>query len=447
MQRYPRKVLQVLAAAALLSVPFGAQALHDGDPSSQNMHPLGHDEVPASLLTGAGGGNIHTDIAFWGRHAFQGSWLGFDIYDISAPGIPKLVSSTVCQGSQGDVVVWDDILVRSWNSPASGTQLCDEDLVPAGFEGLHIFDISDLDAPELVASVDLSAAAVGGCGSHTATGVPDLANDRLLVYNSGSGCDGIDIVEVPLDNPWDAAFLRHEPAGRNCHDTGVILGDAMLAACAGGDGFTVWMLDGPGTLEDPSLFYSQAVPDVSIGHSAAFTWDGEVLVFGHEPGGGVQANCQAGNPDSDKSFFFFEALTGNLLGGWTLPRAQSDIENCTLHNLNTVPLRSGNDVLVHGSYQSGTSAVDFTDPTDPVEIGFSDPPPIPPPGGPFCSGLGCEIGGVWSTYWYNNFMYETNITEGLNIYRLSDEVTAGAMRLDHLNPQTQEFTIVPRGRN
>ena len=118
MQRYTRKVLQVLAAAALLSVPFGAQAMHDGDPSTQNMHPLGHDEVPASLLTGAGGGNIHTDIAFWGRHAFQGSWLGFDIYDISAPGIPKLVSSTVCQGNQGDVVVWDDILVRSWNSPA-----------------------------------------------------------------------------------------------------------------------------------------------------------------------------------------------------------------------------------------------------------------------------------------------------------------------------------------
>ncbi len=38
-------------------------------------------------------------------------------------------------------------------------------------------------------------------------------------------------------------------------------------------------------------------------------------------------------------------------------------------------------------------------------------------------------------------MYETNITEGLNVFRLSDQATAGAMRLDHLNPQTQEFVI------
>jgi hypothetical protein len=436
MQRYPRKVLQVLAAAALLSVPFGAQAMHEDDPSTQNMHPLGHDEVPASLFHGPP--DVHTDIAFWGRHAFQGSWLGFDIYDISAPGFPQPVSSTVCEGNQGDVVVWDDILVRSWNSPASGAQICDEDLVPAGFEGLHIFDISDLNAPVLVGSVDLSNAAIPGrCGSHTATGVPDLANDRLLIYNSGSGCDGIDIVEVPLDDPSDATYLRTEPAGRNCHDTGVILGDAMLAACAGGDGFTVWELDGLGTLENPSFLYSRGVPGVSIGHSAAFTWDGEVLVFGHEPGGGVGPNCQATSLDSDKTYFFFEVPTGFELGGWTLPRDQSNIENCTLHNLNVMPMRDGSYVLAHGSYQSGTSVVDFTVPAFPVEVAYSDPPAIVP----------IDLGGAWSSYWYNNFIYESNITEGLNVFLLSDVARAGAMRLDHLNPQTQEFTITPMGRN
>jgi hypothetical protein len=38
-------------------------------------------------------------------------------------------------------------------------------------------------------------------------------------------------------------------------------------------------------------------------------------------------------------------------------------------------------------------------------------------------------------------MYETNITEGLNVFRLSDAATAAARRLDHLNPQAQEFTL------
>ena len=425
-----RAVILIGAALALVVTALPASAGHDDDPSTENLHPLGHIEEPASLFHGPP--TVHTDIAFWGKHAFQGNWLGINIRDISAPGNPKPVSFTECAGNQGDVVVWDDILVRSWNSPASGTQLCDGQTIPAGFEGIHIFDISNLANPQLVGSVDLSASAIPGrCGSHTATGVPDLANDRLLIYNSGSGCDGFDIVEVPLSSPSTAAYLRTEVAGRNCHDVGVILGDANMVSCAGGNGFTLWTLTGSGSLTDPDFLMSQSVPGVSIGHSSAFSWDGDVLVFGHEPGGGVQANCQTTNPDSDKSLFFFDTANGNLLGQWVLPRPQSSTENCTIHNLNVIPIRGGNDVLVHGSYQSGVSVVDFTDPMHPVELAFSDPPAIDP----------LDLGGAWSAYWYNNFIYETNITEGLNIFRFSGKQTAGALRLDHLNPQTQEFTI------
>ena len=428
-----------LLTITLAVPPSPAGAGHNTDTRTRNLHPLGDIVEPASLLTGPP--TIHTDIAFWGKYAFQGNWLGFNVRNISAPGNPKPVSFTSCQGSQGDVVVWEDVLVRTWNSPAAGTEDCDGTTVPAGFEGLHVFDISDLSNPALVGSVDLSTGAIAGrCGSHTASGVPDLDNDRLLIYNSGSGCDGIDIVEVPLSNPGAATYIRTEPAARDCHDTGVILGGVNMAACAGDDGFTLWTLAGTGTLTDPDLLMSVTVPGVAVGHSAAFSNDGDVLVFGHEPGGGVQANCQASNPDSDKSLFFYDTSSGALLGTWVLPRPQSNIENCTIHNYNVVPLRSGRDVLVHGSYQSGTSVVDFSDPTSAVEIAFSDPPPIPPPGGPFCGGLGCEIGGVWASYWYDGFIYETNITEGLNVFKFSGRQTAGAKKLRHLNPQTQEFT-------
>jgi hypothetical protein len=429
--RWPFRIFALPAlAAGLLAFPLAAGAGHTTDPRTANMHPLGHIEEPASLLNPAvGNPDIHTDIAFWGSLAIQGNWDGFNIRDISSPGNPKQISRTFCDGNQGDIVVWDDIVVRSWNSNAPGNTFCDGELVPAGFEGLHIFDISDLSDPVLVGSVDLA------CGSHTATGVPDLANNRLLIYNSpsSSSCPGIDIVEVPLDDPASSSFLRFEPGGRPCHDTGVILGDALLAACAGGDGFTTWSLDPAdgGSLVDPMQINSTAVPTVTIGHSAAFTWDGEVLIFGHEPGGGVAPECEATDDPLKRSFFFYKPETGVLLGIWTLPRTQSSIENCTLHNYNIVPLRSGRYVVVHGSYQSGTSVVDFTDPANAVELGWSDPPPIVPP----------DIGGAWSSYWYNNFIYETNITEGLNIFRFSGSQTAGAIALDHLNPQTQEFTI------
>lgn len=425
MQSKRRALVLLGAVLALVISALPASAGHDDDPRTENLHPIGHIEEPASLLNPDLPPTVHTDIAFWGKYAFQGNWLGINVRDVSAPGSPKQISFTECEGNQGDVIVWEDILVRSWNTPASGTQTCDGQTVPAGFEGLHVFDISDVTDPELVGSVELE------CGSHTATGVPDEANDRLLVYNSGSSsaCEGIDIVEVPFQDPASASQINFVGLDRDCHDIGVILGDANNAACAGDDGYA--LLDLSTSLTNPTHVYSVSVPGVTIGHSAAFSWDGEVVIFGHEPGGGVASNCQEGNPDSDKSFFFFDTASGDLLGTWVLPRPQSDTENCTLHNLNVVPLRSGDDVLVQGSYQSGVSVVDFTDPAHAVELAFSDPPPIVPP----------DLGGAWSAYWYNNFIYETNITEGLNIFRFSGNQTAGAMRLDHLNPQTQEFTI------
>ena len=44
---------------------------------------------------------------------------------------------------------------------------------------------------------------------------PDLANNRAIVYNQTSGgtCPFIWIIEVPLDNPAGARWLRDEPLG------------------------------------------------------------------------------------------------------------------------------------------------------------------------------------------------------------------------------------------
>ncbi|HEU4545221.1 MAG TPA: PA domain-containing protein [Microlunatus sp.] len=225
-----------------------------------------------------------------------------------------------------------------------------------------------------------------------------------------------------------------QPPVRSCHDTGVILGDAMLAGCAGGNGFSVWSLDPAdgGSLEDPAILYSRAVPGVSIGHSASFSWDGEILIFGHEPGGGGQAQCQASTPEVNRTMFFFESRTGVELGRHVLPRPQTNTENCTIHNYNVVPTDKGH-VLVHGSYQSGIGVVDFTDPANATEIASADPAPL--------SETGLVLGGDWSTYWYDGFIYESDIRRGLLNWKLSDPAVAGVRKLGHLNPQTQETTF------
>jgi len=469
-RRRTRALVLALAVMLVAAFPVAGWADHDTRETTPNIIPRGE------ALQASGPGafeNIHSDIAFWGDRAYQGNFNGFRIVDISDPDAPTQVFDYGdCNGGQGDIVVWEDLLIRTWDAPAPGTTNCGGAPVPAGFEGLHFFDISDELNPVLIHEVEITddTAATGGpgggpvpgtatvfpnptppptnitvntgCGSHTATLVPDEANGRLLVYNSGSNsrCLGIDIIEVPLADPTTATWLRRERMGRQCHDTGVILGDVLRAACAGGNGFSVASMDPAdgGSLTNPIHLYSHPVQDVTIGHSAAFTWDGEHVIFGHEPGGGVAAACQEDDLDTQRMFRSYDTDTGAFQGRWLLPRAQGPTENCTLHNYNFIPTTEGSDLLVAGHYQAGTWVTDFTDVSngtalDATTVGFSDPDPIDP--------NNLVLSGAWSTYWYNGFMYETHITKGLFVFEFDDPRTDGAIEFDFLNPQTQMETI------
>jgi hypothetical protein len=594
---FSRLAVLAVAALALLVVPTTASAQLDAVSTftwTKNMHPLGHSARNVPLENASPVDGIYnSDLAFWGKTAYQGTYEGFRIIDVSDPENPVEIndyaqcSPGTTQGNQGDVIVWGDILVRSWNSPATTTSSCDGELVGEGFEGLHVFDISDPSDPDLVGSVPLdelpnlvtidapssaagtyeaagaafgppppadglsgdivlvndgvagagnppgtptdgceafdvpdgsialldrgfcgfvvkvaNAQAAGasgvivadnqpgtpvtmggtdpnitipsvrvsladgntikaglpasgtvtvnperGCGSHTATGVPDLENGRLLVYNSSSAggvCDFFEIVEVPLEDPGSASVINRVDSMHTCHDIGVILGDVNKAACAGGEGARIFSLDPSdgGSLDDPVLMHHFDVPGVTIGHSASWSWDGEVLVFGHEPGGGTQARCQATSALVDRTLFFYDA-EGNQLGTFIHPRPQTDVENCTWHNYNVVPTDRGR-ILVSGNYQSGISVLDFTDPANVREIAFADPAPLIDPDPP----VGIEGGGDWSSYWYDGLIYESDMTRGLTIWNLSDQAVAGAKKLGHLNPQTQEdsFPLRLRGR-
>jgi hypothetical protein len=496
MSRWP--LLCALGAVALLALPAGAAAEHATRPHTQNMHALGHSPHPATFLgTFSELRNVNSDLAFWGRRVFHGNYDGFRILRRS-PGNPSEITWEHCNGDQGDIVVWGDILVRAWNSPAPAdnpatpnrqeNRVCDGEPVEPGFEGVHIFDISDIRDPELVGEVELSArpeADAPGCGSHTLTAVPDPDNGRLLVYNQTSGgnlalpmgmqeCDWLDILEVPLDDPGAATHLHREPleGGHAAHDSGVILGDVNKLAVASGHMSNVFSIGGPegGSIDDPEPLFTIEEEGVCFvpsppppappldpqrpcngnWHSAAFTWDGEVIILGWEPGGGSLPECEASDPAVKKSAFFYDADTGEKLGQWTLPRPQIGLaeatpeagaENCTIHNYNVVPTRSGRYILVSGNYQAGTWVTEFTDPANPVTLGWSDPQPLPQVTDPSSGQLINELGGAWSSYWYNGYIYESEITKGLNVFRYAGNEVRGAVRVGHLNPQTQEFSI------
>ena len=476
----------VLGAVVTMMLPLtaGAQPPDVTEATStfeytKNMHPLGYSarEIPLANAE-PGAGSFNSDLAFWGDTAVQGTYAGFRLVDISSPAKPReIINWEDCasrfnsQGNQGDVIIWDNLIIRSWNSgtPSTGSHCGDWQMNP-GEEGVHVIDISDPLNPEVVAFVDLL------CGSHTETLVPDLDNDRLLVYsNSSAGtflgggqppdphqpdsCRGFDIVDVPLSDPSAASFLRFVPAGdptesaemhHPCHDTSVILGDANLVACAGsgsvgnveGPGVAVYTIDPAegGSKDNPKFLYYKVTGGISLGHSASFTWDGEVIIVGHEPGGGSGARCTADRDPLERTFFYIDASTGESIGQFTIPRVQTATENCTTHNYNVVPTDK-RYVMVSGNYQSGISVIDFTDPANAKEIAFADPAPLVNPDNP----AGIELGGDWSSYWYNGRIYESDITRGLLIWKLSDNAVAGAKKLPHLNPQTQLETFPFKG--
>ena len=467
------RLFLAVGALAVLAVPPMASAAHQDDPRSANVVPLGESLQPGSFNVPSIQQTVNSDLAFWGDLAFEGNYDGFRIIDISDRMNPRLVSWTRCNGDQGDIVVWRNILVRSWNTKRPEVRNCDGAPVPAGWEGVHVFDITNRADPRLVAAVELP------CGSHTATAA-GVSGNRLIVYSnisSAAGCtpqpgltaaqsgDFMDVIAVPLGNPAGASLVHREPldgpadprVSPGCHDAGVFLGTVNLAVCVAADTTNVFDIGANarpgGSLVDPEFMYSirepgvgafDVVPAAERGrwHSAAFSWNADVIILGWEPGGGAEAECEAIDPPVDKSLFFYDAADGTKIGQWTLPRPQAASENCTIHNYNVVPFPDRH-VLVHGSYQSGTSWVDFTNPGAAFEFAWSDPPSLGP--GPFCNARvpqgECQLGGAWSSYWYNDEVWESDITTGFRGYTLTELWWRAAFDFTRLNPQTQETLL------
>ncbi len=444
-------VLGLMLALVLGIATIPASANKPGKPSrdgslSKNTRLIGatRDNRPVETSLEA----FFTDAAFQGRYAYQGTWNGgFRIVDIKKPWRPKPVSEVDCGTYEGDIGVYKDLVFRSIDTPIAAKtveETCDSDFADSGFEGIQIFEVGN---PRRASADDLVAAVPTDCGSHTHTVVPDLRHKRVLLYVSSwlpeSGpeydndpvwvaeChrdqDKFQIVEVPLRHPEDAQVLADVPleGAHDCHDIGVLITKRrQLAVCAGMEA-VVFDISNPA---EPVRLRSFTAPNVPMWSSAALSWDGKITVLGWEPGFGKEAECQAADPAVKKSLFFFDTETGELLGTWVLPRPQSAVENCAIHNYTVVPTRKRN-LLTLGAYQAGTWVVDFTDPAAAKTVAWADPRPLDPGA--------LTMGGAWGSYWYNGFVYESNVTKGLKVYKVWDRALWGARELDRLNPQTQ----------
>ena len=151
-----------LLLAALMVTVFAAPAYADHATRTDTSNITNHGDVPQSEP------GITSDIAFWGDTAYQGNFNGWRIIDVTNKDTPVLLDRfDECNGGQGDLMIWEDILFRSWDAAAGvGGATCGTHTLVEGEEGIHAFDVSDPTNPVFLDFIDLVA------GSHTATLVP-----------------------------------------------------------------------------------------------------------------------------------------------------------------------------------------------------------------------------------------------------------------------------------
>jgi uncharacterized protein (DUF305 family) len=426
----------------------------------------------------------HTDIAFAGKLLAVGSYHGFNLYDLGS-GLPELVSSVVCPGGQGDVSIVGHLLILSVEQQRGrldcGLEGAAGKVNAERFRGLRIFDISDPAKPVQVGAVQTCR------GSHTHTVVAGPGEDRrLIIYNSGIGpvrddeeLEGcldaspwrdertalfrIDVIEIPVDRPEDSRIIDspavftdpvtgaiaglwdkgdHGPRTQttsetnHCHDITVFPELGIAAGACSGNGI---LFDISDPLK-PKRIHEVVDPGFAYWHSATFSNDGTKVIFTDEWGGGTRPRCRASDPRTWGANAIYDVVDRKLVfrSYYKLPAPQGETENCVAHNGSLVPV-PGRDIMVQAWYQGGISVFDFTDSSAPVEIAHFDRGPI--------DAEALVIGGFWSAYWYEGWVYGSEIVRGLDVLSLApseflseSEIAAAALAFtgSTLNPQTQQ---------
>jgi hypothetical protein len=356
---------------------------------------------------------------------------------------------------------------------------------PDRFRGVRIFDISDLSNPKQVAAVQSCR------GSHTHTLVIDPKDkDNVYVYISGTGqvrqaeelagCTGgdpkdnpetalfrIDIIKVPLAHP-ELAKIVNSPRiftdmqsgdinglwkggnhGENtqttsvtnmCHDITVRTDLGLAAGACSGNGILLDIHD----VVNPKRLDAVSDPNYAFWHSASFNNDGTKVVFTDEWGGGSQPRCRQTDPMhwGADAIFTLSNKKLTLASYYKMPAPQTDNENCVAHNGSLIPI-PGRDIEVQAWYQGGLSVMDFTDASHPIEIAYFDRGPI--------SETARATGGMWSVYWYNGYIYGSEIARGLDVFKLTptkfltqNEIdAANQVHFDELNVQNQPKIVWP----
>jgi hypothetical protein len=246
------------------------------------------------------------------------------------------------------------------------------------------------------------------------------------------------------DSAARAAAARREalrpPGPTQCHDITVYPWARLAGGACGGYELLLDLSD----VKNPKRIDAAADANFAFWHSATFNNDASKVLFTDEWGGGTQPRCRESDHyewGADAIFTIDQQKRLHFQNYYKMPAVQTAIENCVAHNGSLVPV-PGRDIMVQGWYQGGISMFDWTDAKHPVEIAFFDR-------GPIDSVL--AVAGSWSAYWYNGYIYSSEIGRGLDVFQMlpSEALTqneidaANTVQYDYLNVQGQPHITWP----
>ena len=405
------------------------------------------------FLSAEGAGN-RNDCGDGGVQNPKDHMAGVRIFDVSNPKAPKLLKNVqTCKGSHTHTLVPSPKDPRIVYLYVSGQQAARPDSELVGCKN----GTDPADPTNSLFQLDIIK-------------VPLDHPERAEVIPGARIFTGLDGREeckrfcAPVDPRRQAAAAggRGRPAPdpamptgpRNCHDVTAYPAMNLLAASCSTHSIIVdisnpekpYRLD---ALTDTNNFQGR--------HTAAFSNDGKKLIQTDEWGGGTGPMCQASSMielGGNTVITLDEKKKQTQRGYFKLPSAQAAEENCVSHNGGIIPV-PGRDLYVQGWYQGGIDIMDFTNADSAVEIGYFDrgsinPPkfidgPQPPPGTPEVRGGGNVIGGSWGAYYWNGFIYSSELDRGMDILELipsaqlsANEIAAAKLvRFDDYNPQSQ----------
>jgi hypothetical protein len=427
------------------------------------------------LFVSAEGGGNRTDCAKGGVKDPADHMAGVRIYDVSNPAEPKLVKNVqTCKGSHTHTVIPDPndknvvyiyISGSQGARPAEELAGCNNGADPADpNNSLYRLDVIKvpLKHPDQAEVVTGARLFTGLDPAARSAYILEQRAERASRGGRGSRGNGAPSA-VPAGAPANAAAAP--PAGampaidplrtgpRNCHDVTAYPSLHLLAGACASYGLLV-DISNP---VKPVRLDAKADTNFSLWHTAVFSNDGSKVVFTDEWGGGTSPMCQATSmmEMGGDAILTIKDKKMTQHSYFKIPSAQTAQENCVSHNGGLIPV-PGRDLFVQGWYQGGVDVSDFTNPDHPFEVAFFDRGPIDQPPTPgdtttAVSRFRGTIGGSWGAYYWNGYIYSSELARGFDVLELvpSDKLSANEIaaaklvRMEEYNPQSQPHYTFP----